>query len=196
MSTNSGSLSAPSSFPPAVFGSSASILSEPVHAEMLIAFFDLTSFTQVAHGVSSPELCRILDEYYGFVSRAVDSAGGITTKFIGDAAMAVFAVEDASRAVRALVQLKVEVDAWGRSRSLPLRLQIKLHRGEVARVHVRVQGVELVDVFGPAVNTAARLESKGLAMTAEAFRSLDAETRTLFKKHTPAISYIPLDQAR
>jgi len=35
-----------------------------------------------------------------------------------------------------------------------------------------------------------------LALTASAFRALKPETRTLFKKHTPPISYIGVEDRR
>ena len=34
----------------------------------------------------------------------------------------------------------------------------------------------------------------GFAMTPEAFRKLGPETRKLFKKHTPPVVYIPIEQ--
>jgi hypothetical protein len=46
------------------------------------------------------------------------------------------------------------------------------------------------------VNVAAALPSSGLAVTPAVFRSLQAETRKLFKKHSPPISYIDMADAR
>jgi hypothetical protein len=57
-------------------------------------------------------------------------------------------------------------------------------------------GEEIVDVYGKTVNVAAALPSSGLAITPAVFRSLQAETRKLFKKHTPPISYIDADDPR
>ena len=52
-----------------------------------------------------------------------------------------------------------------------------------------------VDVFGVTVNTAALLTSHGLALSPQVFRKLGAETRKLFKKHTPPVTYIPVGEA-
>ena len=49
-------------------------------------------------------------------------------------------------------------------------------------------------MYGQTVMVAATIKSSGLALTAQAFRKLNKETRKLFKKHTPAISYIPVDE--
>jgi len=49
------------------------------------------------------------------------------------------------------------------------------------------------DVFGHAVNIAALLTSDGLALTPQVFRRLTPQTRRHFKKHTPPISYISVE---
>ena len=54
---------------------------------------------------------------------------------------------------------------------------VLIHNGKIA-------------AYGKTVNVAATLPSTGLAITPAVFRSLQPETRTLFKKHTPPISYI------
>ena len=46
------------------------------------------------------------------------------------------------------------------------------------------------------MNVAAALPSSGLAVTPAVFRSLQAETRKLFKKHTQPISYIDVTDTR
>ena len=68
--------------------------------------------------------------------------------------------------------------------------------GPVAIDLVGSPGEEIIDVYGKTVNVAATLPSSGLAVTPAVFRSLQAETRKLFKKHTPPISYIDADDPR
>ena len=49
---------------------------------------------------------------------------------------------------------------------------------------------------GKTVNVAASLPGSGLTMTLAVLRDLTPETRMLFKKHTPPISYIDLGDTR
>ena len=73
---------------------------------------------------------------------------------------------------------------------------VKLHLGPVAIGRVGSPGEEIIDVYGKTVNVAAALPSAGLALTPAVFRGLQAETRKLFKKHTPPISYIDAGDPR
>jgi hypothetical protein len=66
----------------------------------------------------------------------------------------------------------------------------------VAIGRVASPGEEIIDVYGKTVNVAASMPSAGLALTPTAFLSLKPETRRLFKKHTPPISYIDADDRR
>lgn len=51
-----------------------------------------------------------------------------------------------------------------------------------------------LDVFGETVNIAAMLKANGIAITPQVFRKLEPETRKLFKKHTPPVTYIPVEE--
>ena len=86
-----------------------------------------------------------------------------------------------------------------------LELEIILVIGRLPAIHVKVHFDPVIcgpigtrtdkrfDVYGYTVNTAATLKSNGFAMTPQVFRKLRADTRKLFKKHTPPIRYIPLE---
>lgn len=58
------------------------------------------------------------------------------------------------------------------------------------------QGDKRFDVIGGQVNAAARLPTRGLALSVEAFRALSPSTRERFKKHTPPVTYIPVEDKR
>ena len=66
-------------------------------------------------------------------------------------------------------------------------LKVAINTGEVV--------IEENDIYGEAVNIAAVLQSNGLTLTAQVFQKLDSSTRQLFKKHTPPITYIPVEEA-
>jgi class 3 adenylate cyclase len=85
---------------------------------------------------------------------------------------------------------------WLVERGFKTSILAKLHIGPVAVGRVGSPGEEIIDVYGRTVNIAASLPSTGLAVTPAVFRSLQPETRKLFKKHTPPITYIDADDHR
>lgn len=72
---------------------------------------------------------------------------------------------------------------------------IKAHVGAVVSGALGTRTAKGFDVIGETVNTAATLPSHGLALTAELFRKLSPGTRKRFKKHTPPVRYIPLEES-
>lgn len=86
--------------------------------------------------------------------------------------------------------------AWLAKQGSRTDIIVKLHLGPVAIGRVGSSGDEIIDVYGKTENVAAALSSTGLAVTPAVFRSLQAETRKLFKKHTPPISCIDAGNSR
>ena len=108
---------------------------------------------------------------------------------MGDAGLVVFPAEETDAGVRTMLRLKTESDAWLADRGIRSEAVLKLHTGPVACGIV----AGLRDVYGYTVNLGAVLPSGGFAMTPQVFRRLSPETRKLFKKHTPPMTYIPVD---
>jgi adenylate cyclase len=165
---------------------------------MLVAFTDIAGFARAAaHLFDQPaEMLALMDAYFELVGDIVESAGGRVVKCIGDAALIVFPVAQVDAGVQALVQLKEQGDAWLARQGLACRQQIKAHYGSLAGGPVGTRSAKLWDVYGEAVNGAARLPSTGLALSPEAFRQLGPETRRLFKKHTAQVVYIRAEDRR
>ncbi len=65
-----------------------------IHA--VIWFCDFRDSTTLAEGVSRAEFLRILNEYFDCMAGAVISHGGEVLRFIGDAALAIFAIDQAT----------------------------------------------------------------------------------------------------
>jgi len=162
---------------------------------LLVSFCDLKGFMRFCQGHSDLEISTFLDEFYELVGDIIEEAGGQVLKFLGDAALVVFAEEDVNRGVTALKKLQEQSDAWLQARNVPCRNIIKAHFGPVSCGPVGTRHNKQFDVFGLTVNTAATLPSYGLAITPQVFRQLDPDTRQLFKKHTPPVRYIPVDEA-
>jgi class 3 adenylate cyclase len=160
--------------------------------KVLVGFFDLTNFARYT-GWDATEMMTFLSDYYEFTGDIIEEAGGTVVKFMGDAALIIFPETHVNEGVVALRKLQTQGDAWLAERGINSRNKVTAHFGEVACGPVGTRHHKSFDVFGIAVNTAARLNSNGFAMTAQVFRQLDAETRNLLKKHTPPITYIPVE---
>jgi adenylate cyclase len=163
---------------------------------LLIVFIDLTRFAAQAQRVEDVELADTIDAYYERAAAAIHSAGGVLVKFIGDAMLAVFAETAIDSGVRMLLELKPSIDRFMTDRGWECRLTAKAHFGDVVAGQFGAREGKRFDVMGRAVNTAAVLESVGVTLSAEAFRKLSPDLRQRFKKHTPPITYIRLDDPR
>ena len=147
------------------------------------------------HAEKTPpqELLATMAGYFALTGQIVGDVGGRLIKTLGDAGLVAFPAEATDAGVLALRSVQSEGRAWLGQRGFRTSIVVKLHLGPVAIGRVGSPGEEIIDVYGKTANVAATLPSTGLAMTPSVFRSLQAETRTLFKKHTPPISYIDVN---
>ena len=92
-------------------------------------------------------------DHFAFLSERVQRHHGFVVKTVGDAVMAAF--HDPADAVRAVLSIQDEVANFNRGRSdAGIVLKLGLHLGPC----IAVTAGDLLDYFGSAVNTAARLE--------------------------------------
>jgi len=173
------------------------LLDMPERAEMplLIAFADLTRFTRVVQSTDDAEVADVIDEYYRLLTRWVEAAEGHVVKFIGDAALIVFTESSVDPGVRALLDIKDQVDEWFAKRGWPCKVIIKIHFGSAIAGPYGPASSKRFDLLGKAVNTTARLSSTGVALTPQAFRKLGKDLRQRFKKHTPPVTYVRTQDA-
>lgn len=170
-------------------------INTPQKAKLLVAFFDLTGFARFARNHSEQEIIDTLSAYYQFVGDIIEGSGGKVVKFIGDAGLIVYPEADVNQGVLALKTLKEAGDSWLADHNMASRNIITAHFGPVFCGMVGTRTDKRFDVFGETVNIAATLKSNGLAITPQVFRKLDSDTRKLFKKHTPPITYIPVTES-
>lgn len=163
---------------------------------LLVVFIDLTKFSVQAQRSEDADLMLTLDGYYELVGDAIEGAGGILVKFIGDACLAVFPEAAADACVGMLLDLKPAVDRYMEERGWECRLSAKAHFGPVIAGPFGARNAKRFDVLGSTVNTTARLEARGVTISAEAFRKLRPDTRARFRKHTPPIIYIRAEDPR
>jgi adenylate cyclase len=161
---------------------------------LVVAFFDLTGFWRFSRAHPPHDVVSTLATYYELVGDLVEEAGGKVVKFIGDAGLLIYPAAEADRAVVGLQHLKAAGDAWLADHDWSCRHIIKAHVGPVYCSQVGTRQEKHFDVFGETVNTAAALPSHGLAITPVLFRQLGPSSRKLFKKHTPPVTYIPVEE--
>jgi class 3 adenylate cyclase len=168
----------------------------PTEQELLIGFYDLTGYMRYAENTEPPQLLDLMSGYFALTGQIVAAAGGRLIKTMGDAGLAAFPAEAVETGVTAFQAVQAKGSAWLAERGFKSHVIVKLHLGPVAIGRVGSPGEEILDVCGKTVNVAARLDSTGLAMTPAVFRSLPAAARKPFKKHTPPISYIDVEDRR
>jgi class 3 adenylate cyclase len=169
-------------------------ITKTVEKELLIAFADLTNFAKVSAKHSSTEVFEYITKIYEMTGECVENAGGVVIKFIGDESLCVFPESNIDKGILALLQLKDKIDDFNRSQGMESQLKIKCHFGAVAIGHTGCRSDKRLDIMGNEVNACAVMKSNGFAMSAETFRKLNPETRKHFKKHTPPITYIPIEE--
>lgn len=136
--------------------------------EVTVLFCDLRGFTTLSEGLAPPELVTLLNRYLDRMSAAVEEAGGIIDKYIGDEIMALFgapvaAADSADRAVRAALAMRAalaglnrELAAEGRP---PLGFGVGINTARVVAGNIGSHRRLNYSVIGDGVNLAARLQT-------------------------------------
>jgi adenylate cyclase len=141
-------------------------LEVPVRQEIPVVFLDLSGFTGVAETLGAQWSHQLLADYQARIERDVVAHGGYVTGFAGDGAMIVFglptvAADDASRAVRAILQMHQSIAAW--LAALPpaardrLGVRIGGHFGPVVVSRLGAAEHQHVTATGDTVNVTSRL---------------------------------------
>lgn len=165
-------------------------ISKPAELDLLVGFYDLNGYTKLCAHTPAREILDAMTGYFDFTGRIIAEANGVLVKTMGDAGLVAFVAEEADQAITTCLKVKYEGETWLARNGIETQANFKLHLGPVACGRVGSPGRAVFDVYGRTVNTAALVESRGFAMTPQVFRALSAETRKLFKKHTPPVTYI------
>ena len=133
-------------------------------------FSDLRNFTHLTETLPARQLLDMLNDYFEFVSAAVSARGGEILRFIGDAMLIVFPIdENTSHQAACNAAIDAALDACNTLAALnhrrqrhaqpPIEFGVGLNVGEV--IYGNVGAPDRLDftVMGPAVNRTARLES-------------------------------------
>ncbi len=118
--------------------------------ERTILFADLRGSTSLYESMGNAEATSVVTQSVALLARIVESMGGQVVKTLGDGLMAMFILPKAALAAAEEMHDSMErIGGPGSSLPQPLKVQVALASGEV----VQMSG----DVFGDAVNVAARL---------------------------------------
>jgi class 3 adenylate cyclase/tetratricopeptide (TPR) repeat protein len=134
-----------------------------------ILFTDVADSTALGERIEPEAVRRVMLRYFESASSVVERHGGTVEKFIGDAVMAVFgvptALEDhASRAVRAALELQVELGRLNRDLQRRWGVQIAIRTGvNSGEVVAGDESAGQALVTGDPVNVAARLQQSAAA---------------------------------
>ncbi len=147
---------------------------EELHAA--IWFSDLRDSTALADSLPRADYLATLNHYFDCTAGAVIEAGGEVLKFIGDAVLAIFPIDDSAdptpeacgQALSAAREARRRIEAINQERSqrgeTPLAFGIGLHRGNLTYGNIGTEGRLDFTVIGPAVNEAARIEAQCKAL--------------------------------
>ena len=138
-----------------------------IYPETTVLFADLAGFTPWARGTDPARVVVALDGLFSRFDRLLATAGMEKIKTIGDAYMAVSGAPEAradhaATALAVALEMLEATDEWRRTEELPLELRIGLASGSVAGGVIGEQRI-LFDIWGDAVNEAARMQSTGQA---------------------------------
>ncbi len=131
-----------------------------------ILFADIVGFTQLSQRTSPPKLVNILNRLFSEFDDCAEEFGIEKIKTIGDAYMAVSGLPlrqplHAEAVARMALEIRRITEEVGRELNIDLKVRIGIHTGEVvAGVIGRMKFA--YDLWGDAVNIAARMESHGL----------------------------------
>lgn len=140
---------------------------------------DLRGFTALSARLSPDELIVTLDRYFDCTAGAVIEHGGEVLKFIGDAVLAVFPLDDGDaigcqRALDAAIDALGRMDKWNAERDADaprMACGVGLHLGDVFYGNIGAGARLDFTVIGPAVNEAARIEAMCKALDASCLAS-------------------------
>jgi len=131
---------------------------------------DLRGFTSLSDSIPLNHLIATLNDYFEAVTGPIHASGGEVLKFIGDAVLGIFRIEEEadiaeiceralSAAELAVANMRILNRRRDREDKSPLSCSIALHVGDAMYGNVGAHDRLDFTVIGPAVNLCARLES-------------------------------------
>lgn len=136
-------------------------LGDHVRKNMSVMFSDIRNFTHMSEKMTPDETFQFMNEYLGYMEPIIKKHGGFIDKYIGDAIMALFAVESDS-VVSAAIELQYELNQFNIQRAkqnlVPVRVGVGVNSGSLMLGTLGGKDRLQTSVISDVVNVAARLE--------------------------------------
>jgi class 3 adenylate cyclase len=116
---------------------------------LAVLFADISGSTKLYELLGNADAQETIERCLSVVKRVCSDAGGRVVKTIGDEVLATFLTPDA--AAQAAIEIQMRVSTQRTSRGTPIAMHIGIHAGPTIE--------DAGDVFGDAVNVAARMTS-------------------------------------
>ncbi len=141
------------------------VLDQPREERLVVAFTQVMGFAKACLSKADEAIVQTLDRYYEIVTAAVDGAGGVVVKFIGDASLVVFLPERATDGVAALHEIKdAATPVWAEFDS-SCEVQANAGIGTVICGPVGPGSTRRFDVIGKLVNEVAKMPRDGVTLS-------------------------------
>ena len=140
------------------------------HVYAVVWYSDLRRSTELAETLTDDAYLELLNQYFECTAGAVMAGGGEVLRFIGDAVLAIFAVDASAGGKMGAAQLALAAASDARARmddlnaardatgDEPIKYGVGLHIGRVMYGNIGVPERVEFSVIGPAANEVARLE--------------------------------------
>lgn len=154
-----------------------------------ILFADIAGYTHLSEQIDDEDLYRLIQEYISLLATDVYKYEGAVDKFTGDGLMALFGApiaheNNAELAVRAALDMQVDVAQLSRSLQdrlgLELQLHLGLHSGPVIVGSIGSNMLMNYTAIGDTVNLARRLEEASAPGTILVSETVYQATKALF----------------
>lgn len=138
--------------------------------KVCVLYADIRGFSRASTQLPPDQLVRLVNRYFGAMSPAIQEAGGMIDKYLGDGLLALFGApqelpDPVRRALEAAQEMLLEVAALNReldaAGATPLQVGIGVHYGDVVVGHLGTPERHEYTAVGATVNTAARIEALG-----------------------------------
>jgi adenylate cyclase len=138
----------------------------PVRQNAAVVFVDLSGFTSLSETLDPDATRGLLHEFHALVDKEVTRCGGVITSFLGDGAMILFglpeaSVDDATRAAQCSIALCVWTERW--IEALPPQIAARIgfkigaHFGPIVASRLGGRNHQHITATGDTVNVASRL---------------------------------------
>ena len=158
--------------------------------DVAILFCDLREFTRFSEQSSAEDVIFFLNSYFSQMVKIVSSNNGIINKFMGDAVLAVYGLDESETSVEDAVNTAKTILEHAGNIMMPdgkhLNIGIGIHSGRVIAGTIGSEERYEYTFIGDAVNTASRLDGLtkrlgySIIISGEAYNALNEMRQRMF----------------